>query len=54
MGGTDASPPAAQHGFRLLPGYFSREQQAGLVSDVLCALQDAPLFTPPCRARASP
>lgn len=46
MGRTDASVAAGRDGFRLLPGYFSREQQAGLVSDVVCALQDAPLFTP--------
>jgi len=33
-------------GFRLLPGYLTRDQQGTLVRDVLGALETAPLFTP--------
>ncbi|WP_439632630.1 alpha-ketoglutarate-dependent dioxygenase AlkB [Glycocaulis sp.] len=37
---------AGETGFRLLPGYFSRQQQGGLVQSVVESLQAAPLFTP--------
>ncbi|GGG95904.1 alkylated DNA repair dioxygenase [Glycocaulis albus] len=35
-----------RNGFRLLPEYFDRVQQADLAAQVMGALQDAPLFTP--------
>lgn len=39
-------PCRADNGFRLLPGHFSREQQAALLKDVLAALETAPPYTP--------
>jgi hypothetical protein len=39
-------PFPADSGFRLLPGHFPREQQEGLMQDVLAGLEAAPLYQP--------